>query len=124
MKKEWFSSTELIAIDGLPSTVQGINQKARRENWTLRKKSGVQGKAVEYHVDNFSEGVKRQLMLSENNTSYEVFSGDIKYVWMEIFYQLKDDERTFLTNWLLRNGVSALLTSIKNYSDNNEKDSV
>lgn len=121
MKKEWFSSTELINIDGLPSTVQGINQKARRENWILRKKSGVQGKAVEYHVNNFSDGVKKQLMLSENGVNYEAFVGDSKYVWMEIYHQLNDDERIFLTNWLLRNGVSALLASIQRYSeqDNN-----
>ena len=39
MAKQWFSSKDLIKIEGLPSTPQGINRKARVEGWKSRKRS-------------------------------------------------------------------------------------
>lgn len=58
--KEWFLSTELIEIQGLPNTVNGIGIKARRGNWKTRKASG-KGTALEYHISNFNEDVIAQL---------------------------------------------------------------
>ena len=48
--KEWFMSTELLDLPGMPSTVSGINYKAKNENWTKRKPDGVKGRAFEYHL--------------------------------------------------------------------------
>lgn len=50
MYKEWLTAKELLGLQGLPMTTQGINAMARRENWVSRKRRGIQGKALEYHI--------------------------------------------------------------------------
>lgn len=37
MYKEWLTAKELLGLQGLPMTTQGINAMARRENWVSRK---------------------------------------------------------------------------------------
>lgn len=61
MKKEWFQTTDLVDLYGLPSTVQGINKKARSEGWLKRKAEGVKGRAYEYHIDSFPKEVQQAL---------------------------------------------------------------
>lgn len=58
--KEWFLSTELVEIQGLPNTTNGINKKAQRGRWRTRKTSGM-GNSLEYHISNFDEDVIAQL---------------------------------------------------------------
>ncbi|WP_027696723.1 helix-turn-helix domain-containing protein [Vibrio litoralis] len=58
--REWFLSSELMEIDGLPSSPQGLSQKAKRNDWKSRKASG-KGTALEYHISNFSNDVIEQL---------------------------------------------------------------
>lgn len=58
--KEWFLSSELMELDGLPSTTQGLSQKAKRDNWKSRKAAG-KGRALEYHISNFHEDIQTQL---------------------------------------------------------------
>lgn len=48
--KEWFLTTELLNLPGMPNTVSGINYKAKNENWSKRKPEGVKGRAFEYYV--------------------------------------------------------------------------
>lgn len=76
MKKEWFSTNELTGIAGLPSTIQGINQKARREHWTSRKRLGIQGKALEYHIDSIPDKAKNILRAHENGAQYMANGND------------------------------------------------
>ncbi|MEZ8102205.1 MULTISPECIES: helix-turn-helix domain-containing protein [Vibrio] len=59
--KEWFRGVELIEIDGMPNTRQGINTNAHRNNWLKRKAMG-RGSAVEYHISNFHEDVQKLLI--------------------------------------------------------------
>ncbi|EGU39860.1 helix-turn-helix domain-containing protein [Vibrio scophthalmi] len=61
MKKEWYQTSELIDIFGLPSTTQGVNRKARAENWLKRKPEGVQGRAFEYHISSLPKQVQETL---------------------------------------------------------------
>ncbi|MCL9782101.1 peptidase [Vibrio sp. S4M6] len=58
--REWFLSSELIGLKGMPNSLTGIGQKARRNNWLSRKASG-NGRAMEYHVSNFHEDVVKEL---------------------------------------------------------------
>lgn len=58
--KEWFKTTELLDIDGMPNSRQAITRKASRNNWLRRKASG-QGSAYEYHISNFHEDVQKYL---------------------------------------------------------------
>lgn len=59
--KEWFSAAELVGIQGLPSSPQGINKKARTQGWKKRNREGVQGGAVEYHYSSFPVPVQETL---------------------------------------------------------------
>lgn len=59
--KEWFSANELKDLEGLPNSPQGINKRARTQNWIKREKDGVQGGAVEYHYSSLPAIVQKQL---------------------------------------------------------------
>ncbi|MEL7290448.1 MAG: S24 family peptidase [Pseudomonadota bacterium] len=59
--REWFVSSELLGLDGMPNTIEGISQKSRRNKWLRRKASG-NGRSYEYHISNFHNDVKRQLI--------------------------------------------------------------
>lgn len=59
--KEWFLVKDLIGIDGLAGTPQGIAQKAKKENWRRRRVAGVKGNVFEYYVGDMPESVQRAL---------------------------------------------------------------
>ncbi|MCG2836505.1 peptidase [Photobacterium sp. WH77] len=59
--REWFLSTELVEIEGMPSSRQGVSVKANRNNWLKRKAQG-KGSAVEYHISNFHENAQKALI--------------------------------------------------------------
>lgn len=60
-KKEWFQTVELIGVNGLPKTTQGVNLKAKTEDWIKRKAEGVKGRAFEYHIDSLPLEVRQAL---------------------------------------------------------------
>ena len=58
---------------GLPSTPQGVNLMARREGWVSRRRSGVQGKALEYHIDSLPFGANSLSALREaDHPDYDI----------------------------------------------------
>lgn len=65
-KKEWFSANELAGVTGLPSSPQGVNKRARTQDWKKRNKAGVQGGAVEYHYSSLPEETQRVLGFSSH----------------------------------------------------------
>jgi len=48
-KQEWYSAKELAGIGGMPSTVQGVIKRAKKNDWVVRSKERVKGN--EYHID-------------------------------------------------------------------------
>lgn len=110
MNKEWFSTNELAGIEGLPSTKQGVNQKARREQWVTRKRNGIQGKALEYHIDSLPMKSQDFLKAYENNVAYEVTNKDSQFsIWVAAYHQLTREEKDKLTMLIVRYGVTHLL---------------
>ncbi len=59
--KEWVMSDLLIELDGMPNTITGIGQKARRNKWLKRKAIG-HARAVEYHMSNFHPDIQKQII--------------------------------------------------------------
>ncbi|CAI0905272.1 Mu DNA-binding domain [Serratia rubidaea] len=112
MNSEWFSARELTGIAGLPSSPQGINQMARREKWVSQRRKGVQGKAVEYHIDSLPPGVRSALMLKEDPAGYAAERQDPLAVWNAYFHYMSDDERAQILTFLLREGIGGLLALI------------
>ncbi|MNE97219.1 Mu DNA-binding domain protein [compost metagenome] len=85
---------------------------ARRENWLSRRRKGVQGKALEYHIDSLPTGVKNLLVLREEPAIYEAGRQDPLAVWIEYYYHLSDSERGQVMAFLMREGMDSLLTWI------------
>ncbi|AYZ29829.1 DNA-binding protein [Serratia sp. FDAARGOS_506] len=113
MEKKWFSARELMGKAGLPSTPQGVNLMARREGWVSRRRSGVQGKALEYHIDSLPFGARSLSALREaDHPDYDVKRQDPVRIWIEYYYHLTPTEREKLLTFLMREGMSRLLQLI------------
>ena len=110
MKNEWFAAKELTGIAGLPSSPQGINLMARREGWISRRRKGVQGKALEYHIDSLP-------VLKEDGAAYDVERQDPLAVWIEYYYHLTESEREKMVAFLMREGIGGLLARIDEESN-------
>jgi transcription initiation factor IIE alpha subunit len=86
---------------------------ARREGWISRRRKGVQGKALEYHIDSLPSGVRNLLVLKEDGAAYDVERQDPLAVWIEYYYHLTPAEREKLLAFLMREGMSRLLQLIE-----------
>ncbi|MEI9534513.1 DNA-binding protein [Moellerella wisconsensis] len=122
MKKEWYTAKELINFYEMPKTPQGVNIKAKREGWISRRKRGVQGKAVEYHINSLPESLFDQLSLHEPEVNYQTKLEDKYLIWREAYYQLAPNEKNKIMNFILRYGLSELVKLINEYDVINNKD--
>lgn len=92
-----------------PTTPQAINQRAKSEGWRKQKRSGVQGKALEYHISSFPDEVVSALLANEESSFYLTDLPKAEKAWSAIYYQLTEDEREQLTRFIMRRGINALL---------------
>ncbi|EMD0828609.1 DNA-binding protein [Morganella morganii] len=111
IRKEWFLAKELVNIPGFPTTSQGVNKRARLENWKKRAVAvpGARGRSFEYHIDNFPveiQAVLKNIEFPSKNqslTSYE-------YEWLALFRTLSEEEQVSLLHILRRKGIEWLIT--------------
>lgn len=117
MRKEWFTAKELIGIAGLPKTPQAVNQRARNEKWVKRKRLGVQGKALEYHISSLPAEVLHFLETSqharEQRPDYYSGKNDPFTIWLTAYNQFTEEERDRVINLIVRNGISGLIKCIE-----------
>ncbi|PQQ37283.1 DNA-binding protein [Photorhabdus luminescens] len=99
----------MVGIAGLPSSPQGINLMARREGWEYRRKRGVQGKALEYHINSLPEDVLNVLSVGESTIDYTNKRQDPFLIWIEAYYQLTKVEREKIVKFILREGLAKLI---------------
>lgn len=109
MKKEWFTPAELLGIDGLPRSRQGVNKRAREDGWEKRRRRGVQGRGVEYSLSSLPESVQRSLSLQEEASVFIPQPDDMLSVWIQIYQQFSVPEREALIGHILRVGVTSVL---------------
>ncbi|MEH2920509.1 DNA-binding protein [Samsonia erythrinae] len=115
MDKEWFATSELVGVGGLPKSPQGLNKRARDDGWEKRRRKGVQGRGVEYSIRSLPHEVRNSLLMRENSpTEYYRFDNEPTLLssWVHIFHQLSVDERTRLINFILREGTVAMLSRL------------
>ncbi|WP_192457688.1 DNA-binding protein [Musicola keenii] len=112
MKKEWFATSELVGVGGLPKSRQGLNKRAREDGWEKRRRKGVQGRGVEYSIHSLPQTVQQTLLVRETSGEYSVKSSDMLSVWIQIYQQLSVPEREKLIAFIMREGVSATLKQL------------
>ncbi|HBO22219.1 MULTISPECIES: DNA-binding protein [unclassified Providencia] len=112
MYKEWLMAKELVGLQGLPMTTQGVNAMARRENWISRKRKGIQGKALEYHVSSLPIDIFEHHFANETPAIYQVKRNDNSSIWQEVYNQLSSDERALILAFIIREGALALVDLI------------
>ncbi|KML70124.1 DNA-binding protein [Pectobacterium peruviense] len=112
MKKEWFATSELVGVGGLPKSRQGLNKRAREDGWEKRRRKGVQGRGVEYSIHSLPDTVKKSLLLENEPSAYSAKQPAALAVWMQIYQQLSEKERDELIAYILRIGVSATLSQL------------
>lgn len=61
MSQEWFVSTDLAGIHGLPATKSGVIRRAKAENWRSRPRQG-RGGGREYHVSSLPKETQTFLL--------------------------------------------------------------
>ena len=113
MKKEWFSARELMGFEGLPNSTQGIHGMARRQSWLKRRRWGVQGRAVEYHIGTLPIKAMNSLEMKEQSAEY-VYTAhqDPLAIWIESYKQLKEDERDLIIKFIVREGMLEVLNRL------------
>ncbi|MBI0550834.1 DNA-binding protein [Pectobacterium parmentieri] len=112
MKKEWFATSELVGVGGLPKSRQGLNKRAREDGWEKRRRKGVQGRGVEYSIHSLPETVRQSLLLDIEPSAYSARQPAALAVWMQIYQQLSEKERDELITYILRVGVSTTLSQL------------
>ncbi|GFN45505.1 DNA-binding protein [Candidatus Regiella insecticola] len=122
MKKEWFAAKELAGIPGLPSSPQGINLRAKRDDWKKRRRSGVQGKALEYHIDNLPDNILNILRLNENNIQYRVNKKESSSILIEAIERLTESKREKVISFITSFGTEGLIELIDQRQANNPQE--
>ncbi|QHP57035.1 DNA-binding protein [Pectobacterium carotovorum] len=112
MKKEWFATSDLVGVGGLPKSRQGLNKRAREDGWEKRRRKGVQGRGVEYSIHSLPDTVKKSLLLEIEPSAYSAKQPAALAVWMQIYQQLSEKERDELIAYILRVGVSSTLSQL------------
>ncbi|MCC8365177.1 putative DNA-binding transcriptional regulator [Xenorhabdus sp. PB61.4] len=112
MKKEWYTAMELTGVGELPRSPQGVNARAKREEWMRQKRAGVQGRAIEYHYSCFPETTLAALELNEISPEYQVQKQDPLSIWVSAFNLLTDEEKEVITEVILRDGIRSFLEKI------------
>lgn len=59
--KEWVLIKDLIGMEELAGTPQGIAQRAKKENWQRRRVAGQKGNVFEYYVGDMPQSVQQAL---------------------------------------------------------------
>ncbi|EIC84649.1 DNA-binding protein [Serratia sp. M24T3] len=113
MNPEWFSAKELIGFTGLPSSPQGIHSMARRQKWVRRRRFGVQGRGVEYHIDSLPIKTNSNLVLNEPSAEYFYSNNqDPLLIWIESYKQLDERERQKMITFIVRNGMIEVINRL------------
>ncbi|MCW2256055.1 hypothetical protein M2263_002146 [Providencia alcalifaciens] len=110
INKEWFLAKELIHIPGFPSTPQGVNKRARLENWKKRAVAvpGARGRSFEYHLDNFSTEIQAVLNQSAFLSNEQGLTSQ-EQEWLTLFQALSEPEQASLLYTLRRKGIEWLM---------------
>lgn len=70
--EQWFSAQQLTKFKSLPNTPQGINKRAKLENWEKRQVTGKRGVSYEYALTALPQEVQAEIILKQAQASKPV----------------------------------------------------
>lgn len=119
MDKEWFTARELSNIGELRKSEQGINKRARRENWQRRNRLGKQGTTFEYHYSSFPPLARSLLQpaAAEEPAVYTAQATDLTASLLGYFDGMTQRECKILLDFLTENGTLGLLERISSTNE-------
>lgn len=119
MDKEWFTAEELKNQGELGSSPQGINKRARENNWLWQRRYGKQGVAKEYHISCLPLSTQNALypqrypLAAEKPAAYTPLDdGDPLVPLQGYLAGMKPDEYAALLEFLAEKGTEGLLDLI------------
>lgn len=119
MDKEWFTANELKNKGELRDSPQGINKRARKNNWLWQRRYGKQGTAKEYHISSLPLSTQNELypqrypLAAEEPAAYTVSHDDDPGKHLQGYLaDMKPEEYAVLLGFLAENGVAGLLDLI------------
>ena len=59
--KKWYTAAELAGVAGMPKTVQGVNARAKREDWLYRYNTSSRGGGREYYFESLPDETRDDL---------------------------------------------------------------
>lgn len=119
MDKEWFTARELTNIGELRKSEQGINKRARREEWLRRNRLGKQGTAYEYHISSLPPQARRLLQsaAAEESAAYTAQQTDPTASLLSYVEGMTQRECEVLVDFLTENGITGLLERISSKNE-------
>lgn len=67
-EKDWFSASRLVGMPSIPTTVQGLAKKAKREGWQSRERQG-QGGGLEYAIESLPAAAQAAILLQRQGVT-------------------------------------------------------
>ncbi|MCY9874068.1 DNA-binding protein [Vibrio barjaei] len=90
--KSWYLSSELVSVAGMPSSMTGVSQKARRSSWRSREVGGAT-RAMEFHVGSFPPAVQEALYFQyRTDADIEEYGDD----WLSCIRDCDDGDFSFI----------------------------
>lgn len=126
MFKEWVTVQECMGLPGFPTTAPAMRKRlddlsAGKED-LKRKRSG--GKAYEYHVSvlpKYAQAIfSQEAAKGDLSDDLQTYDADLLDVWVMIFKLLTPQQQKECINLFKNRGLSALLPSVVNISDDRE----
>lgn len=77
--KEWYAASELVGFNGIPTTRTRILEKAKRDGWKCRPRTG-KGGGNEFHISSFPEETRVDIALKERKSTTNSIEVEAKKV--------------------------------------------
>lgn len=119
MDKEWFTAEELKGKGELGKSPQGINKRARENNWRWQRRYGKQGVTKEYHIGSLPLSTQNALypqrypLAAEEPAAYTPSDDGEPAAHLQGYLMaMTPDEYAVLLDFLAKNGAAGLLDLI------------
>ncbi|AUM42538.1 DNA-binding protein [Salmonella enterica] len=112
MKQEWIAAKDLIGIGGLPSTIQGIHQKAKRDGWRKEKRvvPGVKGHQVYFYLHDLPNTIQ---LLFAGKTEKSPMKHGLNFGLISMLEMTSPEDQLNLFQAICEIGIKGILSKLQ-----------